>query len=45
MSQNAERLDRLRANGWVDLTGPSVRWTDQRSSLFEVFIPPERDET
>ena len=45
MSHSAERLDRLRANGWVDLTGPSVRWTDQRSSLFEVFVPPERGET
>jgi hypothetical protein len=41
MSRSAERLDRLRANGWIDLAGPSVRWTDQRSSLFEVLVPPE----
>jgi hypothetical protein len=41
MSRNAERLDRLRANGWIDLAGPSVHWTDQRSSLFEVLVPPE----
>jgi spermidine synthase len=40
MSHDQQRLDRLRANGWVDLVGPSVRWTDQRSSLFEVLLPP-----